>query len=49
MNVGKAKFSPEAEFVLVNFSKWVLLSKKNTRVLCYLGLFTFGCRTKMEI
>lgn len=49
MNVGKANFSPEAEFVLVNFSKRVLVSKENLLGYCVIWeLFTFGCRTKPE-
>lgn len=47
MNVGMARFSPEAEFVLMNFSKRVLVSKEN--LLEYYDiweLFTFGYRTK---
>lgn len=47
MNVGKARFSPEAEFISVNFSKQVLVSKENLLEYCFIWeLFTFGCRTK---
>lgn len=47
MNVGKARFSPEAEFVLVNFGKRLLVSNENLLEYCVIWeLFTFGFRTK---
>lgn len=50
MNAGNATFIPEAEFILVNLSKSIIVFKENLTEHCViLELFTFGCRTKTEI
>lgn len=48
--MGKARFTPEAEYTLVNFKKRVLVSKEILLEYCVIWeFFIFEGRTKSEI
>lgn len=50
MKMGKARFTPEAEYTLVNFNKRVLVSKEILLEYCVIWeFFIFEGRTKSEI